>query len=213
MNRQLNHGEHEDITILLPWYVNGTLDEADRQRVDAHLATCEVCRDELSLCNDMRDATVTDGTIPIPPLASAAGVLARADRRGGYLIPRKRRALGIAAALVAVSLTFVFAVQQYWPTEAPNQRFTATTSEIAADSVDYVLELRFGNDVRRETRSRILEELGSALQSESQSNATYTIMMRLPPQSLSELERRAAELALREEIDAAEFVALQVPVR
>ncbi|MCG8458320.1 MAG: zf-HC2 domain-containing protein [Holophagales bacterium] len=29
---------------LLPWFANGTLDADDRQRVEAHLATCESCR-------------------------------------------------------------------------------------------------------------------------------------------------------------------------
>jgi hypothetical protein len=32
---------------LLPWYVNGTLSETDRQQLDQHLATCQACRAEL----------------------------------------------------------------------------------------------------------------------------------------------------------------------
>lgn len=31
----------------LPWWVNGTLEEAEAQRVEAHLAECAACRDEL----------------------------------------------------------------------------------------------------------------------------------------------------------------------
>jgi hypothetical protein len=43
-----NRPEHQEICQLLPWYVNGTLDELVRQKVDAHLVLCPVCRDELS---------------------------------------------------------------------------------------------------------------------------------------------------------------------
>jgi Putative zinc-finger len=40
--------EHKEISTLLPWYVNGSIGEHDRSRVDAHLAVCAACREELS---------------------------------------------------------------------------------------------------------------------------------------------------------------------
>jgi len=49
MNRIENTAaEHREIGELLPWFVNGRLSEADRQRVDAHLRVCEACSDELA---------------------------------------------------------------------------------------------------------------------------------------------------------------------
>ena len=42
------HGDpHEQAQSLLPWYVTGTLDEADAAIVEAHLAECGDCRAEL----------------------------------------------------------------------------------------------------------------------------------------------------------------------
>jgi hypothetical protein len=40
----------------LPWLANGTLDGAERERVEAHLQACADCRDELALLQAMRAA-------------------------------------------------------------------------------------------------------------------------------------------------------------
>lgn len=38
--------EHDAVWNLLPWYLNGTLDEAEATRVREHIARCLACRDE-----------------------------------------------------------------------------------------------------------------------------------------------------------------------
>lgn len=40
---------HDDAEELLPWYVTGQLEAAERERVEAHLADCRSCREELVL--------------------------------------------------------------------------------------------------------------------------------------------------------------------
>ncbi|HEV2595656.1 MAG TPA: anti-sigma factor [Sphingomicrobium sp.] len=42
-------GPHDEAETLLPWYATGQLEEADRVRVEAHLARCSHCRDQLFL--------------------------------------------------------------------------------------------------------------------------------------------------------------------
>lgn len=39
---------HPDISALIPWYVNGSIGDRERRRVDAHLAQCSHCGDELA---------------------------------------------------------------------------------------------------------------------------------------------------------------------
>jgi anti-sigma factor RsiW len=45
----LHESNHRSIGELIPWYLNGTLGELDRKRVDLHIATCAACRDDLEL--------------------------------------------------------------------------------------------------------------------------------------------------------------------
>jgi anti-sigma factor RsiW len=40
---------HEQVQLLLPWYVTGRLDTADRADVEEHLANCAQCRAELAI--------------------------------------------------------------------------------------------------------------------------------------------------------------------
>ena len=44
---QLPGNDHRDIQALLPWYVNDTLEDGDRARVELHLNHCVECRAEL----------------------------------------------------------------------------------------------------------------------------------------------------------------------
>lgn len=57
MARILDFGEsaHRRLQSLLPWYLNGTLDESERRTLDNHLPDCEACRAELAQLHSMVD--------------------------------------------------------------------------------------------------------------------------------------------------------------
>jgi anti-sigma factor RsiW len=44
----LRPSEHDAVQQLLPWHVNGTLTAEETARVEAHLAQCDECRDDLA---------------------------------------------------------------------------------------------------------------------------------------------------------------------
>jgi anti-sigma factor RsiW len=46
---QLNGDAHEQTQRLLPWYANGTLDQSEYAAVEAHLAECAACLEELAV--------------------------------------------------------------------------------------------------------------------------------------------------------------------
>lgn len=39
---------HDSASMLLPWYINGSLDDEQRKMVDSHIAVCLTCRSELN---------------------------------------------------------------------------------------------------------------------------------------------------------------------
>ena len=51
--------EHRTVMELLPWYVNGTLPEAERRSVERHLRECLPCR--AALKDERRLAAVLHG--------------------------------------------------------------------------------------------------------------------------------------------------------
>jgi predicted anti-sigma-YlaC factor YlaD len=52
--------KNNDIKELFPAYLERTLDETDRERIETHLASCEDCRTELALLQTMSEEPVPD---------------------------------------------------------------------------------------------------------------------------------------------------------
>jgi anti-sigma factor RsiW len=210
MNRTASRMTHEAVNERLPWYVNGTLAEDERAEVAAHLEACAVCREDLLLCEEMARAVRSDGAVPIPPATSAEALLERAGGRG-------RRRLGpdwrMVAAIAIVSVTAAMTYFQVNRDEAPNQRFTTTTGQTSVATVDYVFQLRFETSVDDAVRARIFEDLGGSAQVVDAAAREYRLTLSLPPQSLTDLDARAAAIAAYDEVATADVVALQVPVR
>lgn len=62
---------HSETERLLPWYVNGTLDDAEQARVDGHLALCPQCRQELGFLRELKaECTNAQVQVDADPTAS-----------------------------------------------------------------------------------------------------------------------------------------------
>jgi len=72
--------QHDSVWLLLPWYANGTLETAERQLVEDHLAGCPGCRDEVARCNGFAAALRARPEIaPSPHPLQLARLLERLD--------------------------------------------------------------------------------------------------------------------------------------
>lgn len=77
--RTENSAEHHEVSALLPWYVNETLEERDRQRVEAHAGACAICREDLVEQQRIREAIEAQPALDYMPVASLKRLQARID--------------------------------------------------------------------------------------------------------------------------------------
>ncbi len=61
--------EHQDIWEMLPWLVNERLSDPDRQRAEAHLRQCDVCRSEFTAQRRIQQVMAADSGVEQMPLA------------------------------------------------------------------------------------------------------------------------------------------------
>jgi hypothetical protein len=78
-NRQEHSAEHQEVSAMIPWYVNQTLEEHERGRVDAHLGLCAVCRDDLAVQRRICEAIDAQPALDYMPVASLKRLQARLD--------------------------------------------------------------------------------------------------------------------------------------
>jgi hypothetical protein len=74
-----NSSEHEEVSALIPWYVNDTLGEHERKRVDAHAGSCAPCRDDLAVHRDIFQRIDAQPALDYVPVASLKRLRARLD--------------------------------------------------------------------------------------------------------------------------------------
>jgi anti-sigma-K factor RskA len=146
--------EHRQISELLPWYVNGTIGERDRQRVDAHLSSCAVCLGDLSHERRIYQAMAAETGVEYMPAASLKRLQMKLDSRGasppvgepaseptfrgrwpsGSMPWQRWAAASVAVAAIAVGLVMAaqflkFRVREL-PTEMPAPYYTVTNPEV-----------------------------------------------------------------------------------
>jgi anti-sigma factor RsiW len=107
-NSAENSLEHRETWDLLPWYVNSRIAAPDRDRVNVHLQTCALCRDELAQQRQLFQAIATASTIEHVPAASLKGLRQRLSAPTAAPQPRATplfsRPLLLAASAAAVTV-------------------------------------------------------------------------------------------------------------
>ncbi|MDB6082416.1 MAG: hypothetical protein JWN43_297 [Gammaproteobacteria bacterium] len=164
--------EHEEISVLLPWYVNGTLAEFDRQRVDLHLRNCEACREDLQRERYVYGQMATDIGVEYMPGPSLKRLQAKLDdlgaptladaaapaERSGRRTLRWQGALAASVAAMAVVLG-LSALSRWMPMSTPAFQpnyYTVTTA--AARPPDEVIRAVFSPTITLVELQEILDE-------------------------------------------------------
>ena len=139
MRRRGNDGlEHSDMTELIPWYLNSTIGEVDRERLEGHLVDCANCRATLELERRVHRGMTAQASVEYIPAASLKRLQARLDgiefsakasiaRPGGRSIPWQ----GLMAASIAVlSVAVALIAADRW-THFPNRSSGGTYATVS----------------------------------------------------------------------------------
>jgi len=210
---ELQNTEHHDaVSELLPWYVNDTLDEAERNFVHGHIGTCEDCRENVELLSQVQRGIRTESPAPLVPAPRTEALLAALDGRGPRLANRNRwRWLAAASIAVLVGVTSLL----IWPrgegTDSP-ARFQTATSPAAIESINYVVELQFVDGTSAQARAALFNAIDAGEPLSHVNEGTYRVTLVLGSLSLTDLERHIQNIESRPEVSTAEIVAVQLPV-
>lgn len=154
---------HQDVTQLLPWYVNGTLNEREMAAVEAHLEGCEDCRD--TMARDVQEARWMHAG---GDEARIAGLCAHRGREFDSLRRRLGRpSVPVPAApprwLPALAALFVIALapQAVWLSRGEPTLYELRTSNLASEAP--VLQLVFREGTSQEDIDLLIRASGTLL--------------------------------------------------
>ena len=115
-SERFQRNSHRDCWDLLPWLVNDTLTEPQKQRLEGHLAQCADCRREATEQKALREHMLREDSVLYAPQASLQKLLNRLDDPASAPIlpaaaPRRftesRSAKLLAAAIVIGTVSFI----------------------------------------------------------------------------------------------------------
>ena len=160
---------HEDIDRLIPWYVNGTLNESEMDLVNRHLRSCSRCSDsveaEVRFARKLRAKPAGYHQVATAEFAWSA-FTARLPRRRP-LAPAAPIAALLSLMLVVASGSFLAGQQLQRPV------FETMTAPPAYHGP--VVQLVFEPDVPEQTIRRIVLELGGTVIAGPTSNGIYRV--------------------------------------
>jgi hypothetical protein len=151
-NRVAGESDHEEIAGLIPWYVNSSLSDQERLKVDAHIAGCAACRADLLAERQIFDRINGAPTVEYMPAASLKRLQTRLDIQqspapamdasgspgvGRSRLP-KQGLKAASIAVLAISIGLLLAdrwVQFRGQLTAPNYRTVTNSPPRARDEV------------------------------------------------------------------------------
>ncbi len=211
-NKQLH--DHDEIDLLVPWYVNDTLEPAEHERVTRHVTTCAECRESVSLLAEIQAAVVRNKATPIVPQPRIDELLDSIST-GNPLrhLDRQQSKTLFAAATVTLLLIATLILSNQEDRSGIPQRFETATSSQDNALMDYVLTIQFESGTSPADRDRVLQDIGARDVSGGSDEGSYRVIVQLSAASLEQLDSYTGDLESLSEVRSVAVVALQLPVR
>lgn len=150
MSREIERRAFE----LLPWYVNGTLEDEERELVRTQVLSSLTCRKELERLRRLQDLMRHDDAESIATDRAFESLMARIRASEAAAAPRSGPARIVHLGIAASFLVAVTAVAWWWTavpvtTRAPYETLTTPEPSTAAGSLRVVFEPGVSEAVRR----------------------------------------------------------------
>lgn len=177
---------HEEVIELLPWFINESLSDRERELVMAHLADCADCRQERDHLQSV-EKLIVEEDVPVPSyqfsyrkLASRIEEAERNRESTEILESRRARANWMAIAGVAATL-FAGVLTVAWfqnPEELGEFRTLSTTSPDNGQL--HRIQLTFEQPIQAQTLRQALIDTRSNIISGPSNDGTYLVEMNVP---------------------------------
>jgi len=171
--------EHERVFELLPWLVNGRLEAAEREAVEAHLRSCLPCRREVKEQQRLRTALREHPAVHISPQTSFDRLTRRlAEPEVAAARPPSRtfaafaRFAAVGAAGVALLGLLLWLVPRA-PEPGAAYRTLATQASVTGARVDVV----FVESATTAERERVIADVGGKIASGPTDVGRYTVRL------------------------------------
>ena len=204
--------DHESIVALLPWYVNETLDDGERELVRSHVEKCPACRSDIDMLVQLQKSVRRDSPSPIVPSPRIEDLLETLDdkTRGRRLLSWPT--LAIAASVIVASAVLLLLTADREAANTTVSEYETVTSESGSGPLDYVIELTFVPGTDSAARNALFDEYNFVGATAGVDSDTYRVTVSLDAPSLKELERYVDAVETSPMVTLARVVAVQLPV-
>ena len=201
---------HDDASLLLPWFVNKTLDGLQNAAVLHHVKNCGECAENVDALTRMQSAIRQDELSPLVPTPNVERVFDTVGRLEKAPVSRRFIVFASAAALATL------AVVAYLPesTVIKNAgQFETATSTTSAITVDYVLTIEFEATAAEASRKKVITDLKALDVQLAADGRQADVTVRLAAFSLQEIETYSRLIESNPAVKKAQVIAVQLPVR
>lgn len=174
--------EHREVLELLPWYVNGTLGESERNSINRHIRECLPCNAALKEEQRLRTLVHDQKSVPLGPEHGIRNLLRRVDRgdqRPAFTLSLPALGYGLAAAIGGLIVWGYFSLNDAPASNAGQFSTLSSGTESETTRIDIV----FIEQPNADELNELVGEFGGVLISGPSELGRYTIALETTSES------------------------------
>lgn len=208
--QNIKNSLHQEIHLMLPWYVNGTLQQSEIQRVESHLKSCLRCKAELleqqKLAHCVKNAdplTPQAETafaalsrkiqqpepLPIPEAQTASRLFAFGRRYKKTLTEQRfpKTSVFAQAAALLLALGFLFRADYFSASKIPSLQFRTLSSAPITQLQSDEIQVIFDDSAKLKQINQILHAASAEIVSGPDAQGVYIIRTNRQTGQIAEL--------------------------